>query len=195
MNTDNTAFLNNGMETLKNISKLAENISSNKNPVKQEKKEDNTNQPHNQMVEVKVGNPEENRKPMILKEKNETHIHKTFPDDRALSEAECEIEKIRLTNDHELKMKELEFRIAQETAAREDRKEREEYARKERERRQEQDKKFFRRLGWIAGGVAVVGLGCAAYDIYTSSRGIKKPGISIHKSSELHLTADEGKVE
>ena len=70
--TMDSDFINKGMETMSNLSKLAANVTSKNTAPKEEKKED-MNQPHNQTVEVKVGDPGENRKPMILKEKNETH--------------------------------------------------------------------------------------------------------------------------
>lgn len=187
-------FINKGMETVSNLSKLAANVTAKTTANKEEKKED-MNQPHNQTVEVKVGDPAENRKPVILKEKNETHIHKVFPDNRELNQMECEIEKIRLMNEHELKMRELQFRIDQENALRAERKEREEYARKERERRQEKDQKFFRRVGFVAAGVAIAGLGYTAYSLYTGPRDSKGNGIHIHKESHLKITDGEGTVE
>lgn len=196
MNMD-ANFLNNGMETLNNISKLAANVSA-KTQNKQaqpEKKDENMNQPHNQTVEVKVGETGDIRKPLILKEKTEQHIHKVFPDNRELNDRECEIEKLRLTQEHELKMKELEFRMKQEEQLRAERKEREEYARQEAARRREADRKFARRIGIGLGCAAVVGLGLAAYDIYSGNRRAANNRVALGQPAGISLTAEEGSVQ
>ena len=190
--------INAGMETLNNISKFAANISAKNNQKTDEKKEENmNNQPHSQTVEVKVGETGEVRKPLILKEKSETHIHKVFPDNRELNERECEIEKIRLNNEHELKMRELDFRIEQENALREERREKEEYARKEREKKQEAERKLRRRVLIGAGAVALAGLGFTAYDIYTGARRSKINRVSLQQPEgvTIHLNDEEGKVQ
>lgn len=197
MNMDQN-FINNSMETVKNISKLAANVSGNSgNNGQQQKRSDNLNQAHNQTVEVKLGEPAEYTKPLVLHEKKETHIHKPFPEGRALSDQECEIEKLRLENEHELKMKELNFRIAQEEYAREDRREREARERKDKEARRERERKFNRRLGIGLAAVGVVGLGCIGWDLYTNSRrntgnklGIREPA----GNTGITLNPDEGSV-
>ena len=186
-----TNFLNNGMETLNNISKLAANVSAKK---EQKADENMTNQPHSQTVEVKVGDTD-GRKPVVLKEKTETHIHKVFPDNRELNEKECEIEKIRLANEHELQMRELDYRIRTEEEYRKERREREEYARRERERRQASERRFWRVVGIGAGCAAVAGLGYAAYTLYTDSRRSRNHGISLGKPEAVTLAAGEGTVE
>ena len=164
-----TDFIGKCVDMASNVSKLAANVTAPKAnaPKPAEKTEDsNMNQPHNQTVEVKVGNPEENRKPVILKEKTETHIHKVFPDNRELNEKECEIE----------------------------RREREEYARKERERRRESDKKFFRRMGIGIGIGATALVGFAVYDYYTHSRNSQRYKLSSGQPGGEPVTA-EGTVQ
>lgn len=193
-----TEFVGKCIDMASNVSKLASTVAIKKENKQMEKQEEaNMSQPHNQTVEVKVGNSDEAKKPVILKEKTETHIHKVFPDNRELNEKECEIEKIRLENEHELKMKELEFRIQQEEENRRERREREEYARREREKRQESDKKFFRRMGIGLGVGAVVLAGIAAYDIYTDPRRAEHNKISlrISKGSVNQPVQADGKVE
>lgn len=190
-----TEFSGKVLDTVNNMSKLAANISAKTAAKTEEKKDENMNQPHNQTVEVKVGETGEVRKPMILKEKTETHIHKVFPDNRELNEKECELEKLRLNNEHELKMKELEFRMRQEEEARIERKEREEYARREREKRQQSDKKFFRFLGWGIVGAGVIGAGFAAYDYYTHSRCAANNRRALGEPGAVQLKPEEGKVE
>lgn len=175
-----TEFVGKCLDMANNVSKLANTVANKKETKQMEKQEEQAmSNPHNQTVEVKVGNPDEAKKPIIVKEKTEQHIHKVFPDNRELTENECEIEKLRLENEHELKMKELEFRIQQEEENRRERREREEYARRERERRQESDKKFFRRMGIGIGVGAVALVGLAAYDIYTDPRRVKGNGIHL----------------
>ena len=160
-----------GMETVNNLTKVAANLTDNKQQKPEPQKPDHNNQPHNQTVEVKVGetNPSQS-KPMVIREKSETHIHKTFPDQRELSARECEVETLRLKNEHELKMKELDFHMNTEAMNRKDRLEREEYERKERERRRERERKTARKIciGCCIAGVVAVGF--AAYDFYTGSR-------------------------
>ena len=198
MNMD-TDFIGKVMDTVSNTSKLAANLSEKTKAPKQqvEQSSSENNQPHNQTVEVKVGETDQKR-PMILKEKKETHIHKVFPDNRELNERECEIEKIRLTNEHELKMKELEFRIEQEQALRAERREREEYARREYERKREKEEKFNHRMGIGLGCLGLAGFGYAAYTLYTDSRRAKGHRVALGKPGSAQVNASvevEGTVE
>lgn len=193
MDQDN---LNKVMEIASNASKVAANLTNGSKHQPQEKKvQENMNQPHTQTVEVKVGEQGNSQKPMILKEKSETHIHKTFPDNRELNEKECEIEKLRLQNEHELKMKELEFRMRQEEENRRERKERIEYERKEAERRREKDRKFMRRLGIGAAVLAVAGVGISAFDIYTNSRNPAGKRVAVGEPQAVTLAPEEGSVK
>lgn len=193
----NSNTFNSTMETLKNATKLAANLTdSNKQKQLPEKKTENMNQPHTQTVEVKVGEQNPVQKPTIIKEKSETHVHKVFPDNRELSEKECAVRELELKQDHEYKMKELDFRMAMEEQYRKERKEREEYERKERERRREKDRKFARNLGIFMGAVGAAALGFAAYDFYTSSRGAQGRKLALREPKvEIQLTPDEGSVK
>lgn len=193
------------IDTVNNFSKMAANLSNmkvhDKPPVQVHKDENSTNQPHSQTVEVKVGN-EQSQKPVIVHEKKETHIHKPFPDTRELNERECDVEKLRLqleydakSKESDYKMKELEFRMHQEEVAREERREKEEYARRERERKREEDKKYFRRFLIGAGIIGTVGLGAAAYYIYTDSRKPSSHRVALPAPETCNGQAAEGSVK
>ena len=130
---------------------------------------DSTNQPHNQTVEVKVG--EQNaQKPLIIHEKKETHIHKPFPDNRELSEKECEVETLRLNLEAQAKKDEIEYRRWVEEEYRKERRERDQYQRRQRELKEQENKKFTRRVLIWTGVACAVGLGLGAYSMYTDSR-------------------------
>ena len=171
--TVNQNTLNNGVEAAKNVSRVLANLTDNKPKTQPEKKTENMNQPHTQTVEVKVGEQQPAAKPTIIKEKSETHVHKVFPDQRELSERECQVREMELKNEHELKMTELKYRIQLEEENRKERREREEYERKERERRRERERKYSRRVCIGMGVLGVAAIGCYAYDLYTNSRGLK----------------------
>lgn len=170
----NQDTINKGVETVKNLTRVAANLTDNKpkNP-QPEKKTENMNQPHTQTVEVKVGEQNPAVKPTIIKEKSETHVHKVFPDQRELSERECQVRELELRNEHELKMAELNFRIRQEEQNRNDRREREEHDRKERERRREKERRYSRNICIGMGVLGLAAVGCYAFDLYTNSRGVK----------------------
>jgi len=182
--------ISNGVEAAKNLTKLAANLTNNRPQQpkpQQEKKTETTNQPHSQTVEVKVGETGgQAQKPVIIKEKSETHVHKTFPDNRELNERECEVEILRLKQEHELKMKELDFRMnieehnrMLEEQNRKERKEREERDRKEREERRQRERKTTRRIligcGVFMGATTIAALG---YDWYSRTRGIGAPRLA-----------------
>ena len=194
-NTVDATVLMKGLETMSNVSKIAANLSDKPRGDKKTYNEgDSTNQPHNQTVEVKVGDQGE-RKPVVVHEKKETHIHKPFPDSRSLTTEECEVEKLRIEKEALAKQAELDYRKWHAEFEQAERKEREAYARKERERKHEEDKKFFRRFligAGIIGAASVVYIG---YDIYTSSRnsssrrlGIPAPQSSLSASIEAEGT-------
>lgn len=199
-----------GLNVVDNLSKLAANMTDPAN--KTQKKEgkqvyregDQTNQAHNQTVEVKVGDGSGSaQKPVVLKEKKETHIHKPYPDARNLTTEECEVEKMRIQCENDYKMRELEYRRWQEEELRKERKEKEEYERKQREEREIRRRKSERR-GFIAAGVlGAIGLGCLGYSIYTDYRSARGSGLALPApKSELTIkytgdnaVAAEGMVE
>ena len=172
--TMNGHDLQKGIETVANLTKLAANITDpNKQPKPQKQttqKAESTNQPHTQTVEVKVGDQGEGKKPVIVKEKTETHIHKHFPDNRSLTDAEVELEKYRLDLEYAEKDKERAERMELEQYARKEREKLEEKAREAAEKRAEQNEKTRKRLlilGSVMAGIGLVGTG---YYLYTDSR-------------------------
>ena len=183
------------LDAVNTVGKVAENLTSNKKqvqtppPPKQDKT--NTNQPHTQTVEVKVGDPDRKEKPVVVHEKNETHVHKAYPDGRALSKDECEVEKIRINTAHENNKEEREYQLTLERERRAERREREEYERSERERRNAEKKKSDRRF-WTIFGIAaaatMVGIGYCIYSDYRTARTtglpVQQPKIAISVTKE-----------
>lgn len=185
-------IINKGVETMKNISKVAANLTDNKPQKPAEQKPEQMNQPHTQTVEVKVGETTPQQKPTIIKEKSETHVHKVFPDQRELSERECAVRELELKFDHELKMREQALREEIEMQNLKDRREREEYERKERERRRERDRKSTRNFCIFLGAMGVAAMGFAAYDFYTGSRNAPRIKLALRSDNPVET---EGTVE
>lgn len=180
-----------GLETLANATRIASNLTEGK-PKEPEKP---MNQPHNQTVEVKVGGENtEAKKPVILKEKHETHIHKPFPDGRALTAEECAIEKLRIEKEYEEKQAEREYRIWLEEENRKERREREAREREEAERRRAEDRKFYKRLGIITGILGAAGLGYAGYCRYTDSRNAAGGRMAVSAPEAIRLTDGDGTI-
>lgn len=175
---ENANTLSKSLELANNMTKLAANLSSGKPKHETKKSAENTNQPHTQTVEVKVGEQGQ-QKPVVVHEKKETHIHKPYPDNRNLTTEECEVEKLRIQTEADDKRAEREYRMWLEEQNRAERKERQEYERRERDRKRAEDKKFYRRLGIGAGILAAVGVGCYAYSCYTDSRRPASPRLAI----------------
>lgn len=186
---DSSAIMN-VLETSANVSKIISHMTTEKKA--EEKKENNptetnsTNQPHTQMVEVKVGNDsEKDKQPVILKEKHETHVHKPYPEGRALSKDECEVEKLRITTAQAEAREAREYNLVMEERARKERKERDDYARQENERRREERRKRERR-GLIYGSIfAASCLGIAGYCLYTDYRSSRAAGLSVQKPAKV----------
>ncbi len=194
INLDSNA-VNNGIQTMKNLTQVAANLTKEHKPQQEKPKQENTNQPHTQTVEVKVGEQTPASKPIIVKEKPETHVHKYFPDNRELSDRECGVREMELKQEHEYKMRELDHRIMLDAQARQDRKEREERAEKDRERRRERDRRAMRNICIGVGAVCVVAAGVAAYNLYTDSRGTGGRRLFIPASHKVTPIQAEGEVK
>ena len=192
MNLDSNT-VNKVIETTKNFSQVAANLTKPQKPQQEKPRQEQMNQPHTQTVEVKVGEQNPSQKPMVIKEKSETHVHKVFPDNRELNEKECAVRELELKNEHEYKMAELHFRMDMEEKARKERKEREERAEKDRERRRERDRKFTRNLCIGLGAMCVLAAGAAIYDSYTSSR--TSGGRRLFIPASEKVVPAEGKIE
>ena len=188
-----------------NVSKVAANLSETAKRDKSPKQENHpqketTNQPHNQTVEVKVGgdlgNP--NQQPKIVKEKSETHIHKHFPDNRELSEKECELEKYRLELEYKDKQAERDYRMIIENNRRREQKERDEYAHKQEELRRERQAKSSKTRKIIGGILFGLGVGLAGYSVYSDIRSNRSAGLALptqEKAAPKKLIKAEGTVK
>ena len=171
-----------------NASKVAANLSEvakrEKSPKQQENNrppKETTSQPHNQTVEVKVGelSPASNQSPKIIKEKTEQHIHKHYPDGREMSKEECELERYRLELEYKDKEAERQYRMLVEEHRRMDQKERDEYARKQEELRKIEQTKSRRKNRIIGGVLAGFGLGVVGYCVYSDIRDSQRAGLAI----------------
>ena len=189
-------MISNGLEVVSNLTKIAANASTQKPNENKIYKDGDTNQPHNQTVEVKDGNPDQQPpKPVVLQEKKETHIHKPFPEGRSLTTEECEVEKLRIKLEYDAKKDNLEYLAKMDEERNKMRREKEAYERKERELRREENKKSNRRL-LIFGGVVLAGLvGVAAYSKYTDSRCADSSRLAIQPPTGVHAIPVEGSVK
>lgn len=178
----NSEVIGKAFDTVNTLGKIAANVtnpnkSQQQNAPKPEKS--NTNQPHTQTVEVKVGDPDRKDKPVVVHEKKETHVHRTYPEGRNLTKDECEVEKIRIAASQENAREERAYNLEMEERARKERRERLEYERQQDDRRREERKKSRRNariLGYTLLGISVVGIG---YCIYTDYRASRTPGLPV----------------
>lgn len=200
MNLDPAVF-NKSLETINTAGKIVANLTDPKrpqNPPPQPKPGDksNTNQPHTQTVEVKVGDQERRDKPMIIHDKQETHVHKTYPDDRAMSKDECEVEKLRIQTAHENAKEEREYNLLLDERNRKERRERDDYERRRREEKDAAQKKSNRRF-WICMalfGTACVGaMGYVIYDDYRTN-GATRRALSEPKAQPVERKIREPKA-
>lgn len=184
------------LDTITNITKTAANVTNpekKKSEKHQYKEGDTTNQQHQQTVEVKVGDPSgASVKPVIIKEKPETHIHKHFPDNRALTKDECDLEGVRIQLEYEDRTAERNFKREMELRAQEERKEREAYEREERRKKEEERRKQRKIRNAVAGAVGIGFLGFLGYCLYSDSR---DRGNSVHRLPASVTIKAEGNVE
>ena len=150
----------------------------------------NTNtQPQHQVVQVQLGDPNAPKTPVVppvVKKKKETHIHREFPEDRAMTDAECSLALEKAKMEHELKVKEMEYRKAKEEQDRKDRLEREARMREERERhekeRKEQEERENKFLGkvfkWLCGSAVCASVIGGAVELYKFWKKGKTPAAS-----------------
>ena len=168
-------------KTAANLSEMAKRDKAQKQQQDNGPKKESTNQPHNQTVEVKVGELGQggNTAPKIIREKTEQHIHKHFPENREMSKDECDLERYRLELDYKDREAERNFRLLMEQNRRNDQKERDEYAHKlDAERKAEIQKT--RKRNRIIGGILVgCGLGIAGYCLYSDFRNNQCSGLAI----------------
>lgn len=194
----NTEVISKAFDTVNTLGKIAANVTApgksqpNNNQPKPEKS--NTNQPHTQTVEVKVGNPDQKEKPVVVHEKKETHVHHTYPDQRALTKDECEVEKMRIAAAQENAREERAYNLELEERARRERRERLEHERREEERRREERRKSSNRcriLGYSLLGAGLVGLG---YCIYTDYRNSRVSGLPVQQP-KIQVKVERQKIK
>lgn len=161
--------VNGVVDTLGDALKLAANLSES---AKDYKPNDNSNSAQtnpNQTVQIQMTPApakEEEKKPMVIREKPVTHIHKEFPDNRALTDAECNLalEKAKMEND--IKRREMEYRQMMDEITRRDRLAKEEQERKDREERRIRNEKRSKRRAIVAGIFGAVIAGLTGYSMY-----------------------------
>ena len=123
----------------------------------------------NQTVQIQMAPApaeKEEKKPMVIREKPVTHIHKEFPDNRALTDAECNLalEKAKMEND--IKRREMEYRQMMDEITRRDRLAKDEQERKDREERRIRNEKRSKRRAIVAGIFGAVIAGLTGYSMY-----------------------------
>lgn len=177
----NSNAINDGAQTLKNLSQVAANLTKPQQKPQEKPKQENFNQPHTQTMELKIGDMAPQPKPLVLKEKSETHVHKYFPENRELSERECQVRELELRNEHEYKMKQLDDMIRAGEEYRKDRKEKEELERRERE---ETRRRGRRNAAIFMGALGVAAVGAVGYYLYTSSRNPANRGMALPATGE-----------
>lgn len=189
----NTELITKGLDAVANLSKTAANVT---NPEKKQKTDrrkykegDTNNQQHQQTVEVHVGEAEKAPQPVVIREKPETHIHKRFPDNRALTKEECALEEVRVKLEFEESERERNFQREMDEKNRKERKEREEYERAERIRKEAERKRQRKIHSAIAGGI---GLGLVGFALYSWARDERSRRFS---QSPALPAASEVKVE
>lgn len=149
-------------------------------------KASNTSNP-NQTVQIQIA--DEGRKkdePVVIHEKPETHIHKDFPDNRALTDKECELALQKAKMENELKTRQMELNSYREEIERKDRLAREAQERKDAEERRIRNEKKGKVHMIFGGIVAALGAGLIGYSIWSDS---KKPAGS---GTKLNITAGSG---
>lgn len=163
----NTELITKGLDAVANLSKTAANVTDPEKKQKTDRRKykegDTNNQQHQQTVEVHVGEAEKAPQPVVIREKPETHIHKRFPDNRALTKEECALEEIRVKLEFEESERERNFQREMDEKNRKERKEREEYERAERIRKEAERKRQRKIHSAIAGGIGLSLVGFALY--------------------------------
>ena len=178
-----TVDVNKITNTLSDAVKLAANLSENvkeKKDMQHISDDSNNNQSNpNQQVQIHIGEQDSKKKeePVVIHEKPETHIHKEFPDDRALSDKECDLALAKAKMENDYKNKELEYRQYRAEQERRDRIAKEELERKDREERRIREEKKAKIRGIIGAVLGVLGAAGLGYCIYSDARSNKSGAI------------------
>lgn len=180
-NANGLGSFGSGMETVANLTKIAANLTEKTNRKQTPPPEKRTPQPAtNQTVEVKISEP--NASKQDAPKKTETHIHKEFPEGRALTSEECAVRMKMTEMEMEDREKEREFRRWLNESYINDRRNERDYSR----RRIEEKERRERRVGTgllIAGGL-LTAAGVAGYIYYNraNSRYANPTGLGLPAS-------------
>ncbi len=194
----NNINVNTIAETLGDAVKLAANLTESAKNVTKLPPSDNSNNTQsnpNQTVQIQIADPSKKEEPKhtVVYKKPETHIHKDFPDNRALTDAECQLALKKAEMEWDLKMKQQEYDRERQDAERRDRLAREAQDRKIAEEKRIKEEKKAKIRGIVGGIFAALGVGLVGYSMYADHMD-RKNGIA--NKSKLNVTiSGEGKVE
>lgn len=169
----NNANVQKMAETFGDAIKLAANLSGVKRPEADRYSDDSNRaaQQSNPQQTVQIQLPESDKKPQmaiptIIHDKAETHIHNEFPNDRALTDKECELSLEKAKLQHSLEVQRFEYRKFQDEVLRKDRLAREAQERKDKEEKILREEKKAKRRTIIGSIFAALGVGLVGYSMY-----------------------------
>lgn len=165
--------------------KNMESISDNSN---------NSTQNPNQQVQIHIGDQEKDKKPVVIHEKPETHIHKDFPEGRSLTDKECELALAKAKMENERKLLEMDYQKAKYEQERRDRLLKEAQEREDKEKRRIKNEKRAKVRNVIAAIVGVLGAVGIGYSIYADNRDYRNR-MANSQTSEAPVISGEGSVE
>lgn len=150
----------------------------------------------NQQVQIHIGENDSKKKeePVIIHEKPETHIHKDFPDDRSMTDKECDLALEKAKMENNLKIEQLKFEQYKYDIERMDRLDREEKKRKDDIERRKRDEKKAKIRGIIGGVLAVLGAGYFGYSVYRGNR-YYRTGAMDPQKTDSPVISTEGTVQ
>lgn len=168
---DTKVNVNSVVDTLGDALKLATNLTDiKKEGTRMSDDSNNTVANPNQTVQIQLANNDEKKtppKPVIIREKPETHIHKDFPDERALTDKECELALAKAKMDNEYKMKKLEYEQYESDLWHKERAIKEAQERKDRLEREAKIEKRNKVRNIVWGIIGAVSTGLIGYGIYS----------------------------
>lgn len=164
--------MNGVVNTLGSAVKLAANLSEKKPEVTDSSNNTVTNP--NQTVQIQIKDEKkEEPKPMIIHDKQETHIHKEFPEERALTDSECALAKERLRVQEQKDIREFEFKKYKYDLDRKDMEALQNRVQQYYEKQEAKNEKR-RKVRIILGGIfAALGATAIGYSIYADNRNAK----------------------
>ena len=168
------------LETLSNATKVAANLSEVSKKPAGDNKSDSKASTGNQSVQVHIGDPNKKTKEPRPIEK---HVH-TFPELRALTPEECELD---------LKKAQMEYDLVKTEQAYTQKASDREWQHKMEVEKANAKKRTVRRI--IAGIVGVFGISCIGYSIWSDNRNNKNTTVNQTPVQEVNNNADNGGVK